>query len=271
MEAGSISWGCGTLMILTLQQESTESGEELPDTVIVQAEVVRISPEGMGLRFLFRNFSERYDLWRFLSKLKSKSGSGTDTAFCPSSLRAAPFSVPAQSLSLGPRTLSTTNRRGQSLIEFSLLFPLLFLLVVNVVNFGTFMYAWITVANAARAGAEYWVTGTATVFSPSTPTAAEVTAVVTKDINSLPNRASLQVELCTNNKSSGTAVITCSGSYGAVVPPNDPESGSFVSATVDVKYTYQPAISLWRVPGLNINATLPSTTIHRQAFMRRMN
>ena len=48
-----------------------------------------------------------------------------------------------------------TNERGHSLIEFALILPLLFLLIVNVVNFGSFLYAAITVANAARAGAEY--------------------------------------------------------------------------------------------------------------------
>ncbi len=35
---------------------------------------------------------------------------------------------------------------GQSLVEFALVLPLLFLLIVNAINFGGFFYAWITVA-----------------------------------------------------------------------------------------------------------------------------
>jgi len=45
------------------------------------------------------------------------------------------------------------ERKGQALIEFILVLPILFLLILNLVNFGGFFYAWITVANAARAGA----------------------------------------------------------------------------------------------------------------------
>ncbi len=40
--------------------------------------------------------------------------------------------------------------KGHSLVEFSLILPFLFLLIVNVVNFGGMLYAWVTVANAAR-------------------------------------------------------------------------------------------------------------------------
>jgi len=49
--------------------------------------------------------------------------------------------------------------KGQALIEYILLLPLLFLLIVNLVNFGGFFFAWITVANAARAGADYAILG----------------------------------------------------------------------------------------------------------------
>lgn len=168
------------------------------------------------------------------------------------------------------RTRTANDRRGQSLIEFSLIFPLLFLLIVNVINFGTYIFAWITIANAARAGAQYWITGGATINAPSLPTETQVAAVVTQDISSLLNRSTLQVEACTNNASSSPAV-TCSGTYGTVTPPLDPESTQFISGTIDVKYTYKPAIALWSFPKLNIYATIPSTTIHRQAAMRIMN
>src|SRR4051794_26574796 len=57
------------------------------------------------------------------------------------------------------RTITRRQRcAGQSLVECALVIPLLLLLIVNVVNFGAFLYAWITVANAARTGAQYLTT-----------------------------------------------------------------------------------------------------------------
>ena len=154
---------------------------------------------------------------------------------------------------------------GQSLIEFALVLPLIFLMIVNAVNFGGFLYAWITIANAARAGAEYSMIGGAMAQAPGTPSAAQIQALVTQDAVSLPNQASLQVRVCTKNN----ATVTCVGP-GTSVPPNDPEPTLYVLTTVNVTYTYQPFIPLWDFPGLNIRATLPSTTVQRRATMRRM-
>lgn len=164
------------------------------------------------------------------------------------------------------RSLAKRNAEsGQSLIEFALLFPLIFLLIVNAVNFGGFLYAWITVANAARAGAEYSLMGGAMANAPSTPSATQISALVTQDMVSLPNQASLQVRVCTKNNT----VVTCVGT-GTSTPPADPEPTLYVLTTVEVTYTYQPFIPLWSFPGLNIRATLPSTTLRRTAVMRRM-
>src|ERR1019366_5358801 len=88
---------------------------------------------------------------------------------------------------------------GQSLVEFTLILPLIFLLILNAVNFGGFLFAWITIANGARAGAEYMSQGTASIGAPAAPTAAQVTTLVTNDISSLMNRSSLIVRVCTNN------------------------------------------------------------------------
>ena len=69
----------------------------------------------------------------------------------PASLRAVPYSrVPKN---------QATSRTGNDRV--CLMLPLLFLLIVNAVNFGGFLFAWITIANAARAGAQYWVLGSA--------------------------------------------------------------------------------------------------------------
>ena len=140
---------------------------------------------------------------------------------------------------------------------------MLFLLIVNAVNFGAFFFDWITVADAARAGASYWVLGSAAVGSPTPATAGQITTLVTNDISSLLNRSSLVVRVCTNNNS----VITCTGA-GSGTPSADPEPSTYVSASVDVTYTFQPPIPLFTFSNLGIHATLPSTTIHRKATMR---
>jgi Flp pilus assembly protein TadG len=161
------------------------------------------------------------------------------------------------------RRSNRSGASGQALVEFVLLFPVLFLLIVNAVNFGGFLFAWITIANAARNGTHYWATGGAAAGAPARPTVAQVRTLVTNDISSLVERSSLLVRACTNNN--GT--VTCSGS-GTSVPPTDPEPATYVSASVDVTYTYRPFIPLWSFPSMNIYATLPAATVHSRGVMR---
>src|SRR5258708_26851254 len=97
------------------------------------------------------------------------------------------------------------DRAGQALVEVALILPLLFLLIVNVVNFGGFFFAWITVANAARSGAQYMSMAGATVRSPQPATATQIYNVVSADISSLLNRSSLPIRVCTKH-SVGAAV-----------------------------------------------------------------
>jgi Flp pilus assembly protein TadG len=160
------------------------------------------------------------------------------------------------------------SQRGQSLIEFALIFPLLFLLVANVLNFGAFCFAWITVTDAARAGAEYLMLGGASVGGPSSPTAAQVTTLVTNDVVALPNKASLQVCVSTNNN--GTITTSPSGCFTPPVDPETTAAGKYVLGSVRVTYTYQPLVPLWEFPFLGIHATLPPTTIHRDAQVRML-
>ncbi len=47
-----------------------------------------------------------------------------------------------------------SHRRGQALIEASLLVPLVFFLFLGLTNFGFYVYAFITVGNAARTAAQ---------------------------------------------------------------------------------------------------------------------
>jgi Flp pilus assembly protein TadG len=158
------------------------------------------------------------------------------------------------------------KNQGQALIEYLLVLPMVFLLLVNVVNFGGFFYAFITVANAARAGADYAVLGGGSVASThlvqTPPTASQIATLITGEIASLPNNPSLSVSVC---QSGGTDPPT-----GVCTSLADPEAARYVLTSIDVTYTYKPFIPLFSFPNLHINATLPATTIHRRAVMRVM-
>jgi Flp pilus assembly protein TadG len=162
---------------------------------------------------------------------------------------------------------------GQALVEFALVIPFLFLFIVNVVNFGGFFFAWITVANAARAGAQYAVMAGATVTAPTPATGAQIASIITTDVSALPNRASLSVRICTNNNGVLTLLYpvggTCPTSGSAAIAA-DPEPTNYVLASIDVTYTYLPLVAAWDFNRLNIHLTLPATTIHRRSVMRML-
>jgi len=154
------------------------------------------------------------------------------------------------------------RNQGQALIEYILILPMVFLLIVNMVNFGGFFYAFIAVSNAARAGADYAVMSVSSVASTNipTPTASQITDLIKTDIASLPNNPSLSVSVCQND--GGVTRPT-----GSCVSIADPET-NYVLTVIDVTYTYKPFIPLFSFPNLNIYATIPPTTIHRRAVMR---
>ena len=232
-------WYPGTLIMLTLQRKAGFDDED-GRSITVQSKVLRAGPDGVALSFVTSNGS---------SVQSDLSSTGTNGK---KSIR---------------RFLDGMREsRGQSLIEFVLILPVVFLLIVNVVNFAAFFYAWITVSNAARAGADYAILGGVSAGSPSTPTGALVNNIITTDVLSLPNRASLVVNVCQNINGTTTAL------YGSCTSPgSDPEPASFQAITVDVTYTYQPLIPVsFAFAGLNVHATIPSTTIHRKAIMRAM-
>jgi Flp pilus assembly protein TadG len=146
--------------------------------------------------------------------------------------------------------------------------PLLFLLIVNVINFGGMMYAWISVSNAARTGAQYLITAEATIGAPAPPSPTVVQTLVQNDIHPLPNSTSARV--CVSYSNSVT--VSCNPTAGPTITPpaaDTAEGGiTYPMGAVDVTYTYVSFIPLWDFPALRIHATLPPTTIHRRAVMR---
>jgi len=231
-------WYPGTIIRIILQGYQTElraDGTVGPKaSTCIPARVVRQGEDGVAVEFAFRDKEEESTLRAFLA------------------------SIPIQPPRVAVAAI-TSHREGQALIEFALIVPMVFLLAVNALNFGGFIFAWITVANAARAGAQYMVMSSASPGKATPATPAQISALVTNDVTSLLNRASIVVATCTNQTTS--AVGHC---------PADPEAPTYTLAAVDVTYTYVPFIPLFSFPQLGIRATLPTTTIHRQAVIRML-
>ena len=234
-------WYPGTIVRIVLQgydRAAREDGTTVPAaTTCVHARVVRHGPDGVGVEFAFRDKEENSTFRKFLAALPVQP------------VRTAP-----------PPDKIPFHREGQALVEFAVIVPLVFLLAVNAVNFGGFIFAWITVAGAARAGAEYMVLSSASPGGATPATLAQIKVLVANDVASMLNKASIVVATCTNGT---TAANGCTTLY-------DPEAPTYTLATVDVTYTYKPLIPFFLFPGLGISATLPAGTIHRKTVMRML-
>jgi Flp pilus assembly protein TadG len=136
------------------------------------------------------------------------------------------------------------DERGQSLVEFALALPVLLLLLLGLVDFGRAFYYTSTIANAARAGAEY--AAHATVTSPNT---------------AFTNQIKLKV--CNE-----TGLVPYNDASSCATSPIDVPSAQFgpgQDAVVTVTYNFQPvsAYLVSRIVGtptllLRASATFPS-------------
>ncbi|MBS1826013.1 MAG: pilus assembly protein [Acidobacteria bacterium] len=228
-------WCAGTQLQIRIQQRG--SGNE-DISYMVDGAVVECRRDGLEVQFLFAGRRHQRHFQEFLRAMNRRDQNGGQT--------------------------------GHSLVEFALLIPLLFLLIVNAVNFGGFFYAWITVANAARTGAQYRIMAGATVTSPSPPNSTQVYNVVRQDVSSLPNLGSLAVRVCTNTAGTIACNTTGTGTFANPAADGRSEASLYVMSWVDVQYTFQPLIPAFHFPGLGIHGTLPPTTVRRQSVMRML-
>ena len=56
-------------------------------------------------------------------------------------------------------TIQRRSQRGQSLVEFALVLPILLILVLGIVDFGMGLRAYVTLTNATREGARFAAVG----------------------------------------------------------------------------------------------------------------
>ncbi len=234
-------WYPGTVVVLSLQREDLPAKDPLR-SVSVKAMVIRSGEDGVGFSFVM-------DKDNFVNRTNLSTGADKRTF---------------------ERFLRQFNEDyGQALVEYVLLLPLLFLLILNLINFAGFFYAWIGIANAARAGADYAALGGASTGSLGQASSTQLNTMISEDIRALPNSGSITVQICQNINGTITTI------YGATCPTtapagaSDPEPTSYALRWVDVTYNYTPFIGAgFRFPNLNVNLTIPPTTITRRTIIR---
>jgi hypothetical protein len=205
-------------------------------SITLQCRVVRHGEDGIGLNFVLKREEERKALKRFMRSAAKLGEAGGD--------------------------------RGQALVEFVAVIPMLFLLIALAFNFGTWLYGWVAVGNAARAAGDYAMIGGAYAGLPPTATSATLQALVTTDLTHLPGSANAKACIRQNDNGVFTTLLDMpSGACaGYSDPPADPEPATYVSVAVDISYPYTSFFTGSNVLGLPLTV-LPGA-IHRRAVMR---
>jgi|WetSurMetagenome_2_1015567.scaffolds.fasta_scaffold930775_1 Flp pilus assembly protein TadG len=110
--------------------------------------------------------------------------------------------------------------RGQSLVEFALVFPVFVLLLAGMIDFGVGLYSYMTVINSAREGARLGVTNCV-----GTTCTAAVTAKVRANASGLGPSVAVQcytaagvAENCTDSVSGDSVKVTSNYTYRMVWP-----------------------------------------------------
>jgi Flp pilus assembly protein TadG len=245
-------WYLGTILNLTIQCEpdGTDSPQQ-SESVTMPCKVVRHGPDGMGVAFVFTRSHDRKKMQNFVKHAAPRNSSD-----------------PVQ------------GSEGQALIEFALVVPLLFLLIFNAVNFGGFLYSWITVSNAARAGGQYAAMGAAYASYPTAATLNDIQTLIQNETSSLPGASATNPAITVCENQNGTAVTypptnpptACT----STAPPQDPETitgltgaSTYTTVAIDVTYTYTPFIGAFS-SGL-VGIVSPPTSVHRRTVMRVLN
>ena len=161
-------WHPGTVVTMTLQRAKAAPTD--PDrSIAVNAKVVRSGKDGVGLAYVLGPMRD------------ARRDDGMATV--------------ADMKTLSKFLDKLHGDAGQALMEFALILPLIFLLIVNAVNFGGLFFAWIGVADATRAATNYAILGGASAGSPSTPGSTAIKGLVTT-YSPLPNASSLSINIC---------------------------------------------------------------------------
>ncbi len=107
--------------------------------------------------------------------------------------------------------MSQRGRKGGAAVELAVVFPMIVLLVIGAVDYGRVFYTAVTVANAARAGAEYGAS------SPPT-SASDLVGMRTYAQADGNNAGTLTLASARYCECSGVANASCTACTGGVAP-----------------------------------------------------
>lgn len=149
-------------------------------------------------------------------------------------------------------TKQQNREKGNAIIEFALIAPLLFPLMLIVFDFGLYAYAFISVQNAARVGALRNSGGL-----DSATDQASACAMAIEELRGMPNIGSSFSSACGSSPVSVSAVLLC--------PTTTNCSGS--SATVDKEPAAKVTVT-YSVPNLFRFPLIAPRSISRSSQMR---
>lgn len=156
------------------------------------------------------------------------------------------------SVRLRPRTtrqarrLSSPRSRGQALVEFALIVPVMLLLLVIAIDFGRLFFSYIQISNAAREGAAYG--------SHAPTNLVTITSRALQETNAQAQRGESAITVTAKcNDSVGTALASCSLATGGAAG-----AGNSITVNVNEPFTFMTPMVTAFFSNLQLNASATS-------------
>ena len=136
--------------------------------------------------------------------------------------------------------MNIRNREGQALVEFTLVFLFLIMLLMGIIEFSLILYDKAVITNASREGAR-----AGTVFRPTPITNAEIEAVVNNYLSThLISFSASTPEIIVNPSITppafgGTLTVTVNYNYGFLLLPNFMSSGNQLPLSAQTIMNYE--------------------------------
>ena len=144
------------------------------------------------------------------------------------------------------RRPSSPRSRGQALVEFALIVPVMLLLLVIAIDFGRLFFSYIQISNAAREGAAYG--------SHAPTNLVTITSRALQETNAQAQRGESAITVTAKcNDSAGTALASCSLATGGAAG-----AGNSITVNVNEPFTFMTPMVTAFFSNLQLNASATS-------------
>lgn len=144
------------------------------------------------------------------------------------------------------RRPSSPRSRGQALVEFALIVPVMLLLLVMAIDFGRLFFSYIQISNAAREGAAYG--------SHAPTNLVTITSRALQETNAQAQRGESAIAVTAKcNDSAGTALASCSLATGGAAG-----AGNSITVNVNEPFTFMTPMITAVFSNLQLNASATS-------------